>query len=99
MAMPPEVYPRWSEKTISDRAHRQFDGSMRRLLTLTHATNDDGDPIPVDVPLSAEAKEAWIAFHDRNVGLQEEVDDDLAAAFSKLRGYAARLSLVVQLIR
>src|SRR5262249_55224393 len=55
------------------------------------------DPAPFAMPLTTEAKGAWVAFYDRHRAEMADLDDDLAAAWSKLEAYAARLALIVQL--
>ena len=49
------------------------------------------------VKLTPEGKRAWIEYHDAHGAEQAELTGDLAAAWSKLEGYAARLALVVHL--
>jgi hypothetical protein len=51
------------------------------------------------LPLSPEAKRAWVAFYNEHAQEQIELDGDLSAAWSKLEGYAARLALIVHCIR
>ncbi len=54
----------------------------------------------MDVPLTVEGQIAWIDFYDEHASEQAEIaGGDLAAAWSKLEGYAARLALVVHCLR
>ena len=56
-------------------------------------------PQPRDVPLSPQGKQAWIEFYNAHAVEQAEMAGDLAAAWSKLEGYAARFALLVHLVR
>lgn len=49
--------------------------------------------------LTADAKAHWKEFYNRHGAQQAELSGDLAAAWSKLEEYAARLALVVHLVR
>jgi hypothetical protein len=52
---------------------------------------------PARLPLTSEAKERWISFHDEHAEEQADLQGDLSAAWAKLTGYAARLSLICEL--
>ena len=49
--------------------------------------------------VSKEAKEVWVRFYNEHADEQVEMKGDLAAAWSKLEGYAARFALLIHLIR
>ena len=49
------------------------------------------------MPLSDEAKRLWIEYFNRHRAELADLDDDLAAAWSKLEAYAARFALIFQL--
>ena len=58
------------------------------------------DPAPVDMPMTVEAKALWIQFYNaHNMAEQATGGGDLAAAWSKLEGYAGRLALIVHHVR
>jgi hypothetical protein len=59
----------------------------------------EGEAHPVNVPLSADGKATWVDFYDRHGREQAELAGDLAATWSKLEGYAARLALVIHFVR
>jgi hypothetical protein len=61
--------------------------------------DEGGDERPRIIRLDPGAKAAWIAFYNAHAAEQAELDGDLAAAWSKLQGYAARLALVIHLTR
>ncbi len=76
----------------------RYHGVLAQLAELTPG-GSDAKPEPNLLPLSAEAKRAWISFHDENAIEQEALEGDLAAAWSKLTGYGARFALVTHLMR
>jgi hypothetical protein len=99
MAMPP-VKPRtWSEATIDPPVLHALDDVYERLFALEPGRDGDGDPVPIDLELTADGKRAWIDFYNVHAVEQAELTGDLSAAWSKLEGYAARLALVVHLVR
>jgi hypothetical protein len=99
LCMPPRRRKRWSEATISALVDEEMDGIFDKLLTLDFATLADERRVPVDLPLSASGHAAWVQFYDEHAIEQEALMGDLAAAWSKLEGYAARLALVVHCVR
>jgi hypothetical protein len=54
---------------------------------------------PRALPLSAEAEAEWVWFFERHARELKELTGDLAAAWTKLEAYAARLALVVHVVR
>ena len=63
------------------------------------AVGDDDDLRPVIVTLTPEGKREWIDFFNQHNREHVELTGDLSAAWSKLEGAAARLALVVHLVR
>jgi hypothetical protein len=99
LAMPPRAPRKWSEAIVDPRIAALVDAMFGELAALDWQTNADGQPCPIDVPLTASGKSHWIAWHDAHAHEQAELDGALASAWSKLEGYAARLALVVHLVR
>ena len=50
------------------------------------------------MPLTPEAKTVWVEYFNRHRAELADLDDDLAAAWSKLEAYAARFALIFQLV-
>jgi hypothetical protein len=71
---------------------------LLRLQPTTHGENPASID-PVVLPLSSEGKQAWIDFYNQHAKEQVELDSDLSAVWSKLEGYAARLALIIHLVR
>lgn len=84
------VAQRTTEQALSD----VFD----RLLALEPGGDEEGHPAPFALTMTPEAKRLWVAYYDRHREEQADLDDDLAAAWSKLEAYTARFALIFQLV-
>jgi len=99
LACPPRRAKRWTEADIDPSAEAELARLFDRLYELQPTTDDDGEPRPVLVRLSGEAKAAWIAYYNAHAAEQADLTGDMASAWSKLEEYAARLALVVHYVR
>ncbi len=99
LANPPRKRKRWTEATITRDAHDAMRRLFGRLFDLQPTSDEEGTPRPVIIPLSDEGKATWIAFYNEHAAEQAELTGGLSAAWSKLEGYAARLALIVHLVR
>jgi len=96
IAMPPKKYQRWTEVGINPSVVNEYDSMVQKMLGLT----PDADGKPIVVGWTDDAAILWQAFFDQNVALQErETDGYLESVYSKLEGQAAKLSLVIQMLR
>ena len=98
-SMPPRIVKRWTEMDVKQEDEAALGQIIGNLFSLKMNTDGSGEPCPIDVPLSTEAKTRWIEFYNQHAKEQAELSSDLAAAWSKLEGYAARLALTVHFIR
>jgi hypothetical protein len=105
MAMPPALPKRWSEMVISEDAEKAYRDLLDDLLnvpistprqrqTLGFTTDSQEERVPVVLRLAPEAKKLWIDFYNSWAQEQAAVEGELAAAYAKLEGYAARLALL-----
>jgi hypothetical protein len=99
LAYPPRAAKRWTEADIDPDAEAELAKLFDRLYELQPTTGGDGEPHPVLVRLSAEAKAAWMAYYNTHADEQADLTGDMAAAWAKLEEYAARLALVVHFTR
>ncbi len=100
LAMPPRRVKRGTEAEIDETLRWQIDAVFERLLDMKMISDEFGGLGPVDLPLTVEGQIAWIEFYDEHAAQQAEIaGGDLAAAWSKLEGYAARLALIVHCLR
>jgi hypothetical protein len=96
-AYPPRRPKKWTEAGIDPRAEERLARLFDRLHELRPA--EDGGARPVSVQLSTKAKAVWVEFYGAHAEEQADLTGDLAAAWSKLEEYAARLALVVHFVR
>ncbi len=99
LAWPPPRRKRWSESDIQPEAMREIDRLVRSLLALEMPTSRQGEPRPVVLELSTDAKQRWVDFYNDHAEEQEAMSADLRAHWSKLEAYAARLALLVHAVR
>jgi hypothetical protein len=99
LAMPPRKAKRWTEAEIDPDQENAIAAVFETLFGLAPDTDDDGESQPKLLKLTPGGKHAWVEFYNAHADEQAELRGDLAAAWSKLEGYAARLSLVVHLTR
>lgn len=99
LTMPPRRPKVWTEADIDPMAEAGIAAIFEALHELEPASNADGEPRSAIVQLTAEGKRAWIAFYNEHNAEAADLCGDLAAAWSKLEGYAARFALVHHLIR
>ncbi|QDT75577.1 YfjI family protein [Lacipirellula limnantheis] len=97
LAMPAPRPVRWTEATVDPAIEAKLGDVFDRFLSLEAAVDAEGNPEPYPLDLTPEAKAVWIDWYNRHREESADLGDDLAAAWSKLEAYAARLALIVQL--
>ncbi len=97
MAMPDPRPVRWTDETIDPAVEAAMEGIFTRLLAMEPAADAEGNPEPFPLDLSPAARDLWVSYYNRHRAELAELDDDLAAAWSKLEAYAARFALIFQL--
>jgi hypothetical protein len=85
---------------VTDDVCEAWAGVLRKLWGLQQQEGEHG-PYPRDVPLSDCGRAAWECFTGALAGEvnAEDFPDVLRGPWSKMRGYCARLALVVHLVR
>jgi hypothetical protein len=99
MAWPPRRPRKWTEAEPDESLTHALQSVYDRLWELSPTKDSDGDPTPILVPLTPEAKSEFVEFINEHGSEQFELEGDLAAAWSKLEGYVARLALIHHLVR
>lgn len=97
MAMPDARPVQWTEDVIAPEIEHKIAEVFNLLLALEPAADADGNPEPFVLDMSPEAKALWVEYYNRHRGELAGLDDDLAAAWSKLEAYTARLALIFEL--
>ena len=94
MAMPPEQPTVWND---DDQIHPATERAWARLLRSLRELEFDEFGKPIDLTLSKEAKPVWVEWVN---GIGQRIHEEtgpLHAALSKLKGYAARIALDIEL--
>jgi hypothetical protein len=98
LAMPPRTKHTWTETEINPDTHLAMARIFDRLWALEAEALPD-EPRPVLLSLTHDGKAAWIPFYNAHAAEMADRDGDLAAAWSKLEGYCARLALILHCCR
>jgi hypothetical protein len=101
------VYPpplrgrRWSWDGVSAETVKGWHDAVKQLYGLLMGRDDSGGPAAVTVDLTPEARPCWEAWYNRHAAETEADDfpDVLVGPWAKMVAYAARLALVVHLLR
>jgi len=99
LACPPRMPKTWTDNDVDPSLVKRMEEIVDRLYKLDPIERDDGQKMAKIVRLSPEAKEEWIRFYNQHAVGQAELSGDLAAAWSKMEEYAARIALVIHLVR
>jgi hypothetical protein len=94
VTMPPRSLRVWSEKEIHPDTRKALDRLFEHLWDLEPQSGDDG-PRPALVSFTPEGKQVWEHFYNEHGAEQYQLVGDLAAAWSKLEAYCARLALIL----
>jgi len=98
LACPPRTAKRWTEKEVPTEVESAYVAMLDDLRKLEMEVDSAGQLQPVLVGLTTEAKNMFAEFVNRHGKESAELTGDLAAAYSKLEGTAARLALIFSLI-
>lgn len=99
LTAPPARPATWSEREVDPLTRQWLHDTLDRLYGLETDVDADGRQEPHLVRLTAGAKAAYVAWHDRHGEELAELTGDRAAAWSKLRETAARLALIIHAVR
>lgn len=100
LVAPPAEPAVWSDDDVSDGTLATTRELFQRLFDLAPTIDEFGKPTPNLVHKSAEAHREWVRFFNRhNERIADLDDEDLRASFKKLEEVAARLALVVHVVR
>jgi 5S rRNA maturation endonuclease (ribonuclease M5) len=99
LAMPPRRPKQWTDREVSRVTEQGLASVFASLWGLAPVNADGEEAKPMDLPLADEARPLWVGFVNRHGRETADLAGPVAAAFSKLEGYAARLALVLSLAR
>ncbi|MCC7409044.1 MAG: DUF3987 domain-containing protein, partial [Phycisphaeraceae bacterium] len=96
---PPERPALWTEEELSNATAQVWRELLDGLLDLEPTHDENGNCRPWLVPLSPEARAAFIPWHDRHEPERTAIEnDDLAAHYAKLKGGCCRIALLFEAI-
>ncbi|MCC7409240.1 MAG: DUF3987 domain-containing protein, partial [Phycisphaeraceae bacterium] len=96
---PPERPALWTEDELTDATAQVWRELLDGLLDLEPAHDENGGCRPWIVPLSPEAKAAFIPWHNLHEQERPTIeDDDLAAHYAKLKGGCCRIALLFEAV-
>lgn len=98
MAYPPRPQRRWTGEHIPPAIEAKYACMIERLREL-QPEHIEGEPQPVLLRFDSDAKELWADYFNRHHAEQSQLTGAIASAWSKLEGGAARLALIVHLVR
>ena len=99
LTYPPRRARYWSDDDTDPVVENDIVHLFSRLYDLQFETDINGQVKPVVVQLDAAAKSIWEQFFNAHADEHVALAGDIAAAWSKLEEYAARLALIVHFIR
>ena len=99
LTCPPRKPKRWTEADVDPNAEAELARLVDRLYDLQPTVDDEGDPRPVVLGLTRDAKAAWKEYYNHHAEEQTDLSGELSAAWSKLEEYAARLALLIHFVR
>lgn len=98
LAYPPRRKKRWTEAAVDTDLDRRVEAVFEALYRL-EPDRETGTPEPVVVGLSQHGKATWIEFYNRHAERIADATGNEAAVLSKIEGAAARIALVLHLVR
>jgi hypothetical protein len=100
LAYPPKRPRRWNAAAeIGDEIQTAMRDLFERLLALDFGTDDDGENVPIDLPMTPAAMTEWEQFYNDHNAEQASLTGSEAALWSKLEGTTPRLALIIHLVR
>lgn len=95
LAMPPARVKKWTDDEIPQAVLDAVKENLDHLYALDLVTDETTKKArPYVLHVSGEAKVEWVRFYDDWARRQAAAEGDLQAAFSKIEGAAARLTLI-----
>jgi hypothetical protein len=99
VAMPPATTKRWTDATVDPATLAAVERVFNGLYDLSLNTDPNGRPQPWEIVLSADGKAQWVRWYNSHARRQADAQGDNAAMLSKMEAYAARLALIIHLVR
>ena len=97
----PRGVAEWSTRGVSDTTKAEWARVLEQLVLLGMLKDENGMWRPATVELTGDGNAEWKMRYDDHVGemRREGFPNHLRSYWGKLRGYAGRLALILQLVR
>ncbi len=90
----------WNTIDLPHHITPMWSAVMQQIIGLGLALDDNGEPVPIEVPFESAAKRRLYEWQRYNTDLcNGESNERLIGAYSKLEIYVIRISLIIQIIR
>ena len=99
IAAPPRVRKQWGGTGGQSCTQSNLMELFQGLYALTPDKGNRKEWTPREVTMNPKAESIWAKFYERHDELQSQSFGHLAAAYSKLEGYTARIALVIHCVR
>lgn len=99
IAMPPPKPALWTEAEIPEDIQTRYENVIGNLILWQPRVDENQAVDPTYIGVSKEAKERFIKFVNEHANETVELSGDLSAAWSKLKGIAARFALIFECIK
>jgi hypothetical protein len=99
VVMPPQREKRWTDSVIGETVLEAMDRLFDRLYAMKVPLDVNGQPDPFVYELTGKGKRAWITFYNAHGQVQANATGFAAALLAKIEGMAARLALIIHLVR
>jgi hypothetical protein len=94
IAMPPKLPKKWTECDVDPVTEAAYADLLDQLYRPRSDVDDEERPLPLLIPLSPDAKRAWVTFYHEWAEVQNEAQGEQASTLAKLEAYAVRLALL-----
>jgi hypothetical protein len=97
----PRGVAEWSTRGVRDATKAEWARTLEQLVLLGMIKGDNGTWRPATVELTEDGKAEWKSHYNEHVSemRREGFPNHLRSYWGKLRGYAGRLALILQLVR
>lgn len=90
----------WSIEDLPSHITPLWNNIMKEIININLALDDNGDPVPKQLPFESQAKKRLYEWQRHNTDLcNAETNERLVGVYSKLEIYAIRFSLIIQIVR
>ena len=90
----------WSIEDLPSHITPLWNNVMEKVININLALDDNGDPVPKQLPYESQAKRRLYEWQRHNTDLcNSETNERLVGVYSKLEIYAIRFSLIIQIVR